>query len=245
MPKNIRIRRSLVLAASLGAMAVAAPAAQAVEVKVVERPRADELFVTARAGVVDSLFVESIDSNSVSVRSVSTDTITLPAGSGCTRINGSPKSVRCTGGTGDRLQRALVKTGDLNDALVLNVASALVDLGSGSDFMRGKALLGGPQQLAVFGKTGNDTLINESPFNGSLLVGNEGNDILRGGAGPDRIEGGLDVDEISGGGGADRILVARDNNASDFVNCGDQIEAGVEADFADRLSVNCAPVTRI
>ncbi len=57
--------------------------------------------------------------------------------------------------------------------------------------------------LAASGGAGNDTLSDDSGFNG--LSGGAGNDNLTGGTGPDALSGGSGDDDLSGGAGDDTL----------------------------------------
>ena len=164
MPTS-RIRRCVVLAASLGAMAAAAPAAQAVEVKRVERPRADELFVTARAGVADSLNVQQISQNLMRMKSFSSDTITLPANSGCRYLDDAQARRVQQCAEADTWLRATVDLGDRSDAFTYTGGAALIQAGAGDDAVTGYASFGGVNQLAVSATpetTGSSTAIRST-----------------------------------------------------------------------------------
>ena len=95
-----------------------------------------------------------------------------------------------------------VINGQVNDLSGLGVSQIRISGGSGNDSIQVDQSI--TLFVAIYGGTGNDTIIALGP-GGSFLFGEPGNDTILGGEGSDCIDGGLGSDSLDGGGGDDRL----------------------------------------
>ena len=207
------------LAAALAALiplAVAAPAAQAVDVKV----EGGAMRVVAAPGEWNTIDIVQYSGG----LAVSDSTAGLVLGPGC-------EGGTCVGAT-----RVEVDLGDGPDHLTYSAdLPADLEAGSGDDDIAVIAYGGEP--LTLSGGDGNDSLV--AALGDDVLLGGPGDDTLVGSGGDDRIDGGTGDDSADGGDGGDSIVLR--DRVTDAATCGAGRDS-VRAEVLDQLDLACERV---
>ena len=226
------MRRSLLAVATVGALAIAAQAADAATVQSVTSCDAEgricgsNITFTAAAGEMN---VVTASRDSAGNFVLNDETATITSATGCDLVDSH--TARCTpasGPSGGPLGAVDASLGDGDDSFKAGPnAGAVVDGGTGNDRLEGVAVTYASRTSAVTvdltqgeggGDAETDFLVDVVSVVGSggadfirgsagadLIDGGPGNDFLEGRGGNDSLEGGAGIDEFDGGAGRDTI----------------------------------------